>query len=71
MVLDISQLENDQRPARTSEVDEDKMKAIIDSNHLINVREIPKMSNVLHTTIKNHIRNLGLTKKLDIWFSTI
>ena len=42
------------------------MKAIIDSNHLINVREIAKMLNVLHITNKNHIRRLRLN--LDIWF---
>ena len=36
-------LKHDQRPAGISDVDEDKMKAIIDSNHLINVKKIPKM----------------------------
>ncbi|XP_026674121.1 histone-lysine N-methyltransferase SETMAR-like [Ceratina calcarata] len=43
------------------------MKAIIESNHHITVREIAKQLNVSHTTIENHIRRLGLVKKIDIW----
>ena len=43
------------------------MKAIIESNHHITVREIAKQLNVSQTTIENHIRCLGLVKKLDIW----
>ena len=31
------------------------------------MREIAKQFNVLHTTIENHIRRIGLVKKLDIW----
>ena len=31
------------------------------------MREIPKQLNLSHTTIENHIRRLGLIKKLDIW----
>ena len=43
------------------------MKAIIESNRYITVQEIAKQLNVSHTTIENHIRRLGLVKKLDIW----
>ena len=43
------------------------MKAIIESNRHITVREIAKYLNVTHTAIENHIRCLGLVKKLDIW----
>ena len=45
------------------------MKAIIESNRHITVREIAKQLNVSHTTIENHIhvRRLGIIKKLDIW----
>ena len=60
-------LKGDQRSGRPSEVDDDKMKAIIASNRHITVREIAKRLNVSHTTIENHIRCLGLVKKLDIW----
>ncbi|EFN80916.1 Histone-lysine N-methyltransferase SETMAR, partial [Harpegnathos saltator] len=58
---------DDQRSSRPSEVDEDKMKAIIESNRHIIVREIAKRLNVSHRTIENHIRRLELVKKLDIW----
>ncbi|CAK9802842.1 Histone-lysine N-methyltransferase SETMAR [Anthophora quadrimaculata] len=60
-------LKDDQRSGRPSEVDDDKMKAIIESNCHITVREIAKQLNVSHTTIETHIRRLGLVKKLDIW----
>ena len=43
------------------------MKAIIESNRHITVREITKQLNVSHTTIENHIRRLGFVKKFDIW----
>ena len=45
------------------------MKAIIESNGHITVREIAKQLNVSHTTIVNRtcIRRLELVKKLDIW----
>ena len=39
------------------------MKAIIESNRHITVREIAKQLN----TIENHTRRLGLVKELDIW----
>ncbi|KAK2580003.1 hypothetical protein KPH14_010768 [Odynerus spinipes] len=57
----------DERSGRPSEVDDDQMKAIIESNRHITVREIAKRLNVSHPTIENHIRCLGLVKKLDIW----
>ena len=57
---------DNQRSGLPSEVDDDIMKAIIESNRHITVREIPKQLNVSHTTIENHIRRLGLFKKLDI-----
>ena len=43
------------------------MKAIIESNHHITVREIAKKLNVSHTSIEIQIKRLGLVKKLDIW----
>ena len=39
------------------------MKAIIDSNRHIIVREVAKQLNVSHTTIENHVRRLELVKK--------
>ncbi|KAL6418273.1 hypothetical protein ACFW04_012229 [Cataglyphis niger] len=45
------------------------MKAIIELNCQITVREIAEWLNVSHTIIENYIRCLGLVKKLDIWIS--
>ena len=42
------------------------MKAIIESNRHITVREFAKQLNVSHTTIENHIRRLGIDK-IYIW----
>lgn len=58
-------MKDDQRRGRHSEVDDDKMKAIIESHHHITVREIGKQLNVSHTTIEHHIKRLGLVQKLD------
>ena len=60
-------LKDGQHSGRPSEVDDDIMKAIIESNRHITVREIAKQLNVSHATIENHIRRLGHVKKLDIW----
>ena len=45
-------LKDDQRSGHSSQVDDDIMKAIIESNCHITVREIAKQLNVSHTTIK-------------------
>ena len=60
-------LKDDQSYGRPSEVDDDMMKAIIESNGHITVREIAKQLNVSHTISENHIRGLGFVKLLDIW----
>ena len=60
-------LKDDQRSGRLSEVDNDIMIAIIESNRHITVREIAKQLNLSHTRIENHIRRIELIKKLDIW----
>ncbi|XP_076230535.1 histone-lysine N-methyltransferase SETMAR [Nomia melanderi] len=60
-------LKGDQRSSRPSEADDDKMKAIIEFNRHITVREIAKRLNISHITIENHIKYLGFVKKLDIW----
>ena len=62
-------LKDDQRSGRPSEVDDDSMKAKIESNRHITVRKIAKQLNVSHTTIENHLRRLGHVKKLDVWVS--
>lgn len=51
---------------RPSEVDDDKLKAIIESIMLLTVREVAKQVNVSHKTIENPIKRQGLVKNLDI-----
>ena len=59
-------LKDDQCSGRPSEVDDDIMKDIIESNRQITLREIVKQLNVSHTTIENHVRRLGLVKMFDV-----
>ena len=60
-------LKDDQRFGGPSEVDDDQMKAKIESNLHIAVWVIAEALNVCQTTIKNHIKRLGFVKKIDIW----
>ena len=60
-------LKDEQRSGRPNEVDEDQIKAIIESDCHINVREIEEMLKISKSTIDRHIQHVGLVKKLDIW----
>jgi len=60
-------LKDVKRSDRLTEVDDDQIKAIIKEYRHITVREIAERLNVSHTTIKNHLKYLELTKKFDIW----
>ena len=48
-------------------VDDDQIKAIIESDRHVTVHEIDKMFKIQKSTIVRHIQSLGLVKKLDIW----
>ena len=58
---------DEQRSGRPNEVDDDQIKAIIESVHHTTVREIEEMLKIPKSTIDRHIKHLGLVKKLDIW----
>ena len=60
-------LKDEQRSGRPTEVDDDQIKILIEDDRHITVRDIAKRLNVSHTTIENHLKCLGLSKKLDIW----
>ena len=49
------------------EVDDDLIKAIIDSDRHSTTREIAKKLHVSHTCIENHLKQLGYVQKLDTW----
>ena len=60
-------LEDEQHSGRSNEVDDDQIKAIIESDRHVTVREIEKMLKITKSAIDHHIKRLGLVKKLDIW----
>lgn len=60
-------LKDEHRSGRPYEVDDDQIKAIIESDRHTTVREIAERLNVSHPTIERHLKCLGLVKKLDIW----
>ena len=49
------------------EVDDDLIKAIIDSDRHSTTREIAEKLHVSHTCIENHLKQLGYVQKLDTW----
>ncbi|KAK6057135.1 hypothetical protein COOONC_05353 [Cooperia oncophora] len=49
-------------------VDDDLIKAIIDSDRHSTTREIAEKLHVSHTCIENHLKQLGYVQKLDTWF---
>ena len=49
------------------EVDDDLIKAIIDSDRHNTTREIAEKLYVSHTCIENHLKQLGYVQKLDTW----
>ena len=58
---------DEQRSGQPNEVDDDQIKAIIESDRLVTLPEIDKMLKLPKSTIDHHIQRLGLVKKLDIW----
>ena len=49
------------------EVDDDLIKAIIDSDRHSTTREIAEKLHVSHTCTENHLKQLGYVQKLDTW----
>ncbi|KAK6062079.1 hypothetical protein COOONC_00245 [Cooperia oncophora] len=59
---------DEERSGRPVEVDDDLIKAIIDSDRHSTTREIAEKLHVSHTCIENHLKQLGYVQKLDTWF---
>ncbi|CAK9827579.1 Histone-lysine N-methyltransferase SETMAR [Anthophora retusa] len=55
------------RSGRSVEADKDTIKALIDANRRITTREIAERLNLSNSTVHDHLKDLGLTSKLDIW----
>ena len=60
-------LKNAQRSDRPVEVDETRIKAIIDSDRHSTTSEIAEKLNVSRICIKKKLKQLGYVKKLDLW----
>ena len=59
--------EDEKRSGRPVEVDDDLIKAIIDSDRHGTTREIAEKLHVSRTCIEKHIKQLGYVQKLDTW----
>ena len=59
-------LKDEERSGRSNEVDDDQIKAIIEPDRHVTVREIEEMLKIPKSTTDRHIERLGLVKKLDI-----
>ena len=55
------------RSGRPTEVDDDKIKAMIINNRHSKTREIAEKLNISHTCVERHLKQLGYVNKLDIW----
>lgn len=60
-------LNDDPRSGRPTEVDDDKIKALMDSNPRYTTREVAEILNMSNSSVYNHLKTLGYTNKLDIW----
>ena len=59
-------LKDEQCSGRPNEVDGDQIKAIMESDRHVTVREIEEMLKIPKSTIDRNIQRLGLITKLDI-----
>ena len=57
------------RSGRPTEVDDDKIKAMIKNNRRSTTREIVEKLKISHTCVERYLKQLGYVNKLDIWVS--
>ena len=55
------------RSGRPTQVDDDKIKAMIENNRRSTTREIAEKLNISHTCVERHLKQLGYVNKLYIW----
>ena len=55
------------RSGRPTEVDDGKIKPMIENNQRSTTPEIAEKLNVSHTCVERHLKQLGYVNKLDIW----
>ena len=60
-------LKDEQRSGRPNEVEDDKIKAIIESNRHVTVREIKEILKIPKSTTDRYMERFRPVKKFDIW----
>ena len=60
-------LEDDEHSGRPLDVDNNPLSALVEANPRTTVQELASELDVTYTTISNHLREIGKTKKLDKW----
>ncbi|XP_011639265.1 histone-lysine N-methyltransferase SETMAR-like [Pogonomyrmex barbatus] len=55
------------RSGKPIEVDDDKIKTLIESNPRYTTREIAETLNIHHSSVHDYLKKLGYVNKLDIW----
>ncbi|GFX62465.1 histone-lysine N-methyltransferase SETMAR [Trichonephila clavipes] len=60
-------VEDAPRSGRPVEADKDAIKALVDANRRITTREIGLRLNLSTPTVYGHLKDLGLSTKLDVW----
>ena len=60
-------LKNASRFGHPTEVDSDKIEAMIENNQRSTTRKIAENLNISHTCVGRHLKQLGYVNKLDIW----
>lgn len=55
------------RRGRPVEVDDDKVKVLVDTNPHYTTREIARILQISKTSVKNHLDQLGYVNRLDVW----
>ena len=51
---------------RSTEVDDDKVKTMMENNRCSTTREMAEKLNILHSCVERHLKQLGYVYKLDV-----
>ena len=60
-------LEEEERSGQPSEVGNDQLRAIIETDPLPTTREVAEELNINHCMVSRHLKQIGKVKKLDKW----
>ena len=60
-------LEDDEHSGWPSDVDNNQIRALVQANPRTTVQELASELDIMYTTISNHLREIGKTKKFDKW----